>query len=299
LKDEPVDFTGTEHLPNSKISRRVPEVQGSKRWVPPAGALGELLASTRVRIKSLGANRAEIESAAAAAVRAPSFMDALQAVTVSVIAEVKRSSPSKGEINPRLDVASQCRAYDEGGASAISVLTEPTKFGGDIADLVEARRATVRPLLRKDFIIDELQIIEARAAGASAVLLIVRALDPSKLKELFRATVENRLYALVEVRDENELGIALDIGATVIGVNNRNLETLKIDNAADSVVPRIPRRCVAVAESGYHSVDDVARAAAAGADAVLIGSALSASLRPAELLAQLTTFRRSRNARPN
>ena len=263
------------------------------------GILGELVASTQARVGLLRANRAEIESAAASAPRAPSFVDALQGSTVAVIAEVKRTSPSRGEINSGLDVASQCRAYDEGGASAISVLTEPTRFGGDIADLVEARRVTLRPLLRKDFIIDEIQIMEARAAGASAVLLIARAVDPGKLRELFRATVENRLYALVEVRDGDELEAALAIGATVIGVNNRNLETLEIDDAAAELLPRVPRKCIAVAESGYRTAGDVARGAAAGADAVLIGSELSASMRPALLLAELVAIKRSRNARPN
>ena len=258
-----------------------------------------MLASARERVRLLHGHRAAIEGAAAASASAPGFADALQGATVSVIAEVKRSSPSKGEINPGLDVASQCRAYDEGGASAISILTEPTKFGGDVADLVEAHRTTSRPLLRKDFIIDELQISEARAAGASAVLLIVRAVHPSTLKELFGAILQNRLSALVEVRDLAELQVALDIGATVIGVNNRNLETLEMDNAASAVIPFVPRRCVAIAESGYRSAADVARAAFTGADAVLIGSELSRSLRPEKLLAELTAIRRTGNARPN
>ena len=154
-------------------------------------------------------------------------------------------------------------------------------------------------MLRKDFVIDELQILEARAAGASSVLLIVRALDPSKLKDLFRTAVECGLYALVEVRDEIELETALSIGTNIIGVNNRNLETLAMDDAATRVLPRIPKSCVAVAESGYRTAAEVRTAAAAGADAVLIGSELSVALRPAQLLAEFVSVKRSRNARKN
>jgi indole-3-glycerol phosphate synthase len=274
-------------------------VQASKKWAPPRGVLGDLVRSADARVRALLASRAEIEAAAEAAPAPPSFAEALQGDTVAVIAEVKRASPSKGQINPALSVASQCHAYEEGGASAISVLTEPTRFSGDIADLAEARSATRLSLLRKDFIVDELQIAEARAAGASAVLLIVKALERHRLAELFKAALEHRLYALVEVRDENELNEALRLGANVIGVNNRNLETLEIDEAVKRIVPLIPRGCIAVAESGYKTPADVARAAEAGADAVLIGSELSASARPAQLLAELASIKRYRNARKN
>lgn len=274
-------------------------MQASKRWAPPAGVLGELTASAIERSRALRARRPDIERSAAAASGAGSFSEALRGSQVAVIAEVKRASPSKGAINPDLDVGALCRAYQEGGASAISVVTEPDRFGGDIGDLVEARRATSCPLLRKDFIVDEIQILEARAAGASAVLLIARALEPGRLKELFRAAAESGLCALVEVRDEGELHVALSAGATVIGVNNRNLETLEMDDAAASLIPLISRRCIAVAESGYRTAADVSRAAAAGADAVLIGSELSASLHPRQLLGDVTTIKRSRDGRPN
>jgi indole-3-glycerol phosphate synthase len=274
-------------------------VQGSKKWAPPGGVLADLLASAESRVRALRANRAEIEAAADVGPRPPSFVDALKGDLVAVIAEVKRASPSKGEINRGLGVTSQCRAYEEGGASAISVLTEPTRFGGELGDLAEARKATALPLLRKDFVIDDLQILEARAAGASSVLLIARALDPARLKDLFRTAVECGLYALVEVRDESELETALSVGANVIGVNNRNLETLVMDDAATRVLPRIPKSCVAVAESGYRTAAEIRMAAAAGADAVLIGSELSAALRPAQLLAELVSVKRPRNARPN
>ena len=275
-------------------------MQGSKKWVPPAGVLGELVAAANVRAKALLPRAAELRGRAQSASPPPSFVNALSgSSTVAVIAEVKRASPSKGAINEGLDVAAQCRAYEDGGAAAVSVLTEPSRFGGCIEDLEAARASCSLPLLRKDFIVDDLQIIEARAYGASAVLLIARALDPSHLKELYQSSIENRLYALVEVRDEREMETALAIGATVIGVNNRNLETLEIDDAAEVFLSRIPAKCVAVAESGYRTRADVERAAKAGADAVLIGSELSASPRPAALLGELASVKRTRNARAN
>ncbi len=294
-----MDSTGTEHLPNSKISRRATEVQGSIKWTPPKGVLGELVAAAEGRVAQLRSRRAELEAAATSAPSAPSFLSALEKKTVAVIAEVKRSSPSKGGIKPGLDVGEQVRAYEEGGAAAISILTEPSRFGGDISDLSGARLATRLPLLRKDFIVDAIQITEARAAGASAVLLIARALDPSKLEELFHAAIEYKLHALIEVRDQPELDRALAIGGSIIGVNNRNLETLEIDGAALSLIPRIPRRCIAIAESGYRTASDIETVARAGADAVLIGSELSASSNPAQLLAGFTSIKRSRDARPN
>jgi indole-3-glycerol phosphate synthase len=294
-----VTRTGTEHLPNSKISRRATEVQASKKWIAPAGVLGDLVRAAESRARALETSRESLATRAASAGVAPSFLDALQGITVAVIAEVKRASPSKGAINPALDIGAQCDAYEKGGAAAISVLTEPTKFAGSTEDLIAARASCELPLLRKDFIVDELQILEARAAGASSVLLIARALRRPKLEELFRCTIENRLYALVEVRDETELEFALDIGATIIGVNNRNLETLEIDDAAARLLPRIPRKCIAVAESGYRTRADVMKAADAGADAVLIGSELSASPDPAALLKDFASINRIRNARPN
>lgn len=274
-------------------------MQGSIQWLPPAGVLGELVASAAGRVANLQPRRAEIEAAALAAPAPPSFLSALEKGPVAVIAEVKRASPSKGGINPGLDVADQVRAYEKGGASAVSILTEPSRFGGDISDLTRAGSATRLPLLRKDFIVDALQIAEARAAGASAVLLIARALEPSKFEELFRAAVDYKLYALIEVRDDAELDRALAVGGAIIGVNNRNLETLEIDGAALSLIPRIPKKCIAIAESGYRSVAEIEAIARAGADAVLIGSELSTAANPAGLLSSFSSINRSRNARPN
>jgi len=267
--------------------------------VPPVGVLGELVAAAVARSGALKSQSAELETSAGAQQPSRSFLGALQGPGVAVIAELKRASPSKGAINAGLDVAAHARAYQRGGAAAISVLTEPTRFGGSIADLEEVRGVTSCPLLRKDFIVDELQILEARAAGASAVLLIVRALDPSRLAQLFRSAAAYGLDALVEVRDASELEAALSVGATIIGVNNRNLETLEVDDSAAGLLPLIPRRCTAVAESGYRNAADVSRAAAAGADAVLVGSELSSSPFPEKLIAQFAAIPRSRDARPN
>jgi indole-3-glycerol phosphate synthase len=229
---------------------------------------------------------------------APSFREALQGQRVGLIAEVKRSSPSKGAINPGLDLARQVKAYEEGGAAAISVLTEPTRFGGSAADLVLARKSVALPLLKKDFHVEVSQILEAKALGASAALVIARAVPPGRLKDLMRAGSDVGLEILVEVRDERELDLALALGATLIGVNNRNLETLEIDaGTALKILPLIPRGVVAIAESGVKSVADVERVAAAGADAVLVGSELSGARDPEAVARSLTGVARTGGAR--
>ncbi|HEX6536327.1 MAG TPA: indole-3-glycerol phosphate synthase TrpC [Gemmatimonadaceae bacterium] len=224
---------------------------------------------------------AALERTAAGAPIPPSFKDALRRADVAVVAEVKRRSPSKGEINRALSAPAQAAAYAGGGASAISVLTEPDDFGGSLDDLRAARAAVSVPLLRKDFIVDEVQLLEARAAGASAVLLIARAISPSVLERLAAFALGLSLDALIEVRDEAELDRALAAGTGVVGVNSRDLETLAIDPAvSERLVPRIPGACVALWESGVRDVDGVRRAARSGADAVLVGSVLSGSVDP-------------------
>jgi indole-3-glycerol phosphate synthase/phosphoribosylanthranilate isomerase len=213
-----------------------------------------------------------------AAVVPPPFAAALRRADVAVIAEVKRRSPSKGDIAPGLSAAAQAARYAEGGAAALSILTEPDRFGGDVADLDAAAAAVAVPLLKKDFNIEPVQLLEAAAHGASAALLIARAVPPATLAALARDARALGLEPLVEIRDEAELEAALRAEAVVIGVNNRDLETLAIDPATgDRLVPRIPAGCVAVWESGVGGPPDVARAAAAGADAVLVGSSVSAS----------------------
>jgi indole-3-glycerol phosphate synthase len=228
----------------------------------------------------------------------PSFRGALEGRQVGVIAEVKRSSPSKGAINPELDLAAQVRAYQAGGAAAISVLTEPARFGGSVDDLVLARESVALPLLKKDFHVDVSQIFEARALGASAALVIVRAVTPARLKDLITAGADVALEILVEVRDERELDLALSLNATLIGVNNRNLETLEIDTGTSlRILPLIPRGVVAIAESGVKTADDVKRFADAGADAVLVGSELSGARDPQAVARSLTGVARTGGAR--
>jgi len=215
-----------------------------------------------------------------------------------VIAELKRASPSKGSINPELSVIEQASAYEKGGAAAISILTEPTRFSGSNDDLVAARGATSLPLLKKDFHVDPLQIIEAKSIGASAALVIVRALPPTRLREMLDVARSIGIEVLVEVRDEPELELALSFGAKLIGVNNRDLETLAIDpETAPRLLPLIPRDIVAIAESGMKTSADIERVATAGADSVLIGSELSASANPEAAVRSLSGVRRSEGAR--
>jgi indole-3-glycerol phosphate synthase len=173
------------------------------------------------------------------------------------------------------------------------VLTDGPFFGGSLDDLRAALGRTAVPVLRKDFILDELQIVEARAAGAAAVLLIVRALSASRLGELLACVSDAGLEALVEVHTPGELARSLDAGATILGVNSRDLDTFKVDTtSAWTMLRSVPERCVAVAESGMASVADVEAAAAAGADAVLIGTALSSAAEPDDLLGRLSAVTR-------
>jgi indole-3-glycerol phosphate synthase len=240
----------------------------------------------------------ELERSIESLAAPPSFGDALRRANVAVIAEVKRSSPSKGAINIGMDVERQLRAYEAGGAAAISVLTEPRRFGGSNDDLTLARETVKLPLLKKDFHVDVVQILEARALGASAALVIARAVGPDRLKELVRAGRDAGIEILLEVRDERELDLALTFDAKLIGVNNRNLETLEIDpETCTRLLPLIPRSIVAIAESGVRSIADVGRAASAGADAVLIGSELSKSADPENAVRSLIEVPRMVDAR--
>lgn len=226
---------------------------------------------------------------ASAASAGPSLRAALAQSTVSVLAEVKRRSPSKGVIAGSLGAVEQARAYQQGGARGVSILTEPLHFGGSADDLSVVRSDVDIAVLKKDFHVDPIQLLEARALGASAALLIARALSPELLPEMMDAGRALGLELLVEVRDEDELRRALNAGATMIGVNNRDLETLVIDPATcDRIIPLIPATCVAIAESGVSARADVERYARAGADAVLVGSSLSASGDPVAATRALT-----------
>jgi indole-3-glycerol phosphate synthase len=273
-------------------------VQAFLRWTPPGGVLGTICGESEARAIGLSARSAELERLAADAPVAPSLAAALRGAHVALIAEVKRRSPSKGSIAPDLGAGTQARAYVAGGAAAISVLTEPAHFSGSLEDLEAVRVAVAVPALKKDFHVRPIQLVEARAAGASAALLIARALDPVRLREMMTTGRDLGLELLVEVRDEAELERALELGATMIGVNNRDLESLVIDpSTADRLMPRIPSGIVAIAESGMKSRADVERYAESGADAVLVGSSISAAADPIAATRSLAAVPRIARAR--
>jgi indole-3-glycerol phosphate synthase len=253
-------------------------------------SLQQILDSTRRTLPALKARQDALEQDVRGDHLArPSFRAALRRPHLAVIAEVKRRSPSAGSIREDLDPADRAALYAAHGAAAISILTDTPYFGGSVQDLRAAAERCALPLLRKDFIIDEVQILEARAAGASAVLLITRILTRQRLDQLLRCAEVLGLDALVEVHTEPELATALDIGASVIGVNSRDLDTFAVDvETAWKLLAEVPIDRLAVAESGLVQREDVARAAEAGADAVLIGTALSASESPAVLLRELS-----------
>lgn len=204
----------------------------------------------------------------------PSFRAALTGDGVSIIAEVKRGSPSRGPLAPGLDAVVTARAYAAGGASAVSVLTAPLGFGGSLEDLV-AVAGTGVPALRKDFLIDPYQVWEARAAGASAVLLLAVVLDDARLSEMLAAVAEAGLDALVEVHDEAEMTRVRALGPAIVGVNVRDLRDFSVENDRFAAVAALrPSGAVLVAESGVDGPADVVAYAAAGADAVLVGEHL-------------------------
>lgn len=264
-------------------------MQASFAWTAPSGTLGRIVAEARLRATALAARAAELEKEAAEAASPPPFAVALRDSSVAVIAEVKRKSPSKGWIRADIDAAEQARAYAAAGARAISVLTEPEHFAGSSSDLVAVRAAVAVPVLKKDFHVEPIQLMEAKALGASAALLIVRALGPAGLPRLMRAAQRLALEVVVEVRDGQELDLALECDASVIGINNRNLETLEIDaKTSERLLARVPSSIVAIAESGVSSRSDVERVALAGADAVLVGSTVSAAADPHNAVRRLT-----------
>ncbi|MBO0807898.1 MAG: indole-3-glycerol phosphate synthase TrpC [Actinobacteria bacterium] len=215
---------------------------------------------------------------------------ALRGQDVAVIAEVKRSSPSKGAMAAIADPAALARDYEAGGACIISVLTEPRRFGGSLADLAAVREAVRVPVLRKDFVISSYQLWEARAHGADMVLLIVSALTQNALVSLVERAVSIGLVPLVEVHTENELGRALAAGARVIGVNARDLATLEVDRGVFArIAPNVPEDVIKIAESGIRGPHDLLAYAAAGADAVLVGESLVTGKNPRSAVADLVT----------
>lgn len=255
--------------------------------------LGGIVHEAEARAAQLREREAALRTAAHAAPAAPSLHQGLRGTSVAIIAEVKRRSPSKGTINSGLSAGQQALAYASGGASAISILTEPVHFGGSGEDLEDARSRVAIPILKKDFHVHPVQLLEAKALGASGVLLIARALSPRMLATMASAARDLGLDALVEIRSEEELERALAIDARIIGVNNRDLETLEIDiETSARLIPLIPSDRLAVAESGVRNAADIHRAASVGADAVLVGSTLSASVDPAAAVRALAAIPR-------
>ena len=259
----------------------------------PPTTLDAILALTRTRVAALQKSAADLERRASAAPPARPWLGGFPRDTVGVVAEVKRRSPSQGLIRADLDPVAHAAAYVRGGAVAVSVLTDEVHFGGSLEDLARVAAAVPVPVLRKDFILDELQLLEARTAGASAVLLIVRALEPGRLVALAAAARALGLGTLVEVHLEAELEGALAAQPTAVGVNARDLATFAVDvRAAERVVGRVPPGVPAVAESGVAGRADVERLAAAGADAVLVGTSVARAADPEVAVRTLTGVRR-------
>jgi indole-3-glycerol phosphate synthase len=256
--------------------------------------LQTIVAATR-RITEVRKSRepqAALERRAAGALpRGPLFEQSLGHVgRFNVIAECKRRSPSKGVLAQDYDPVAIASRYERGGAAAISVLTEPTFFDGSLEHLIAVRSRVSIPLLRKDFIVEDYQIFEARAAGADAILLIVAALEQAELVALQRKASELGLAALVEVHDDSELERAIDAGARIIGVNNRNLRTLKVDvDASYRLAARMPTGVIGVSESGLQSRDDLERLSSAGYRAFLIGERFMTDPDPAAAIGRLVS----------
>ncbi|HEX2154334.1 MAG TPA: indole-3-glycerol phosphate synthase TrpC [Acidimicrobiia bacterium] len=253
--------------------------------------LERILESTRGRLPDLRSRSDELTRRAQEVPPPPSFRDALAGEGIAVIAEVKRRSPSRGDLAPDLDPGEVARRYASGGASAISVLTEPEFFAGSPADLT-AVATTGLPVLRKDFILDPVQVWEAKVIGASALLLIVAALDDGELRRLLTEADDAGLDVLVEVHTDDEARRAVEAGSRIVGVNNRDLADFSVDLAtAEKLAPLLVDAPLRVAESGVFSGADAARMADAGYDAVLVGEALVKASDPAALLYELRAGR--------
>jgi indole-3-glycerol phosphate synthase len=254
--------------------------------------LDEILAHKRGELEEARRRVPERELAARVermAEPARGFRRALEtAPPPAVIAELKRRSPSRGEIRPDFDPVACAKDYAEGGAAALSVLTDERYFGGRLEYLGRVREAVALPVLRKDFLIDPYQIDEARAAGADAVLLIAAALDAASLRALHDRARQRGLDALVEVHDERELAGALEVGATLLGVNNRDLRSFVTDlTLTERLAPAVPPGVLLVAESGISGPADIARLARAGARAFLVGESLMREPEPGRALRRL------------
>jgi indole-3-glycerol phosphate synthase len=245
----------------------------------------------RVRLDERRISTSELRSRAESGTGVRPFLDAIRRppqAPVRVIAEVKRSSPSAGVLRERYDPAAIAAEYEEAGAAAISVLTEPSQFGGSLEDLARVRERVRVPVLLKDFVVHERQIYEARAHGADAALLIVALLSPGQLRDYVSLMREFGITPLIEILEPAELEPALEAGDAAIGVNNRDLRTLAMRRGwAESILPRIPRDRVRVGESGYGTRADLEELDRAGADAALVGESLLRAESPGDALRSL------------
>lgn len=272
----------------------MPETQG-KRSLP--GILAAIVETKRREIEDLRERGSDLERAAASAPEPRDFAAALRrGAHVALIAECKRRSPGAGDIRPDVDPAALAVAYASAGAAALSVLTDLEYFGGSLDDLRRARGAVALPVLRKDFTLDPVQVVEARAAGADAVLLIVRLLTDDALAALRREAEALGMAVLVEAHDRDELRRAVDCGATIVGINNRDLATFTTDlDTTLRLLDSLPNGVTVVSESGIRTAADVARLGDGGVDAILVGETLLRAPDPGEAAAGLSRIpRRSR-----
>jgi indole-3-glycerol phosphate synthase len=259
--------------------------------------LDEIVANKRTEIhyRQQRISLAEFRTRAESLPAPRNFADALVGENVALIAEIKRASPSRGDLNAQADPPHLAQAYASGGAAAISVLTDKKYFGGSLNDLKSVRVAVQAPILRKDFIVDEYQVYESRALQADAILLIVRVLADAQLRDYLALAESLEMSALVEIHDEADLERALAANARVIGINNRNLADFTVDLATTERLARgIASDKIVVAESGVFTRADVERAARAGARAVLVGEALMRAQNVGEKVQELASVKRGR-----
>lgn len=252
--------------------------------------LDDIIASTRRQVEERKARRpvAELDCAAMSQTPPRDFVSALSRSGMSLIAEIKRASPSKGPLAPNLDAVEMATIYEKAGAAAVSVLTETQFFKGSLADLEAVRRSVALPVLRKDFIVDLYQLWEARASGADAVLLIAAALPMAELSQLLKATEQLAMTALVEVHNRNEVEQVLELGPRVIGINNRNLADFNVNlDTTIQLRPLVPDGTVVVSESGIHTREDVRKLQDAGVNAILVGESLVTSADPRAKIVEL------------
>lgn len=260
------------------------------RATPLPDILARIVETKEREVEELRPREAHLRQLAEDAPPPRDFRGALRPAhgRVALIAEVKRRSPGAGAIRPDLDPVEQARSYEAGGAAALSILTDRDYFQGSLEDLGTVRETVEIPALRKDFLIDSAQIQEARAAGADAILLIVRILDDVRLRELREEAESLGMAALVEVHDEAELERALASGAGIVGINNRDLRTFRTDLAVTRrLAPLVPPGVILVSESGMSGPEQVAEVGAMGADAVLVGEALVRASDPSTLAREL------------